>query len=113
MPLNNPASDCEKVTTPSSNGNVVIALKPPYHDGFTRVVLSPIESMGRREALVPRLRVYLTRFQGVPSPRSKLRDYFVSQKPVDENENRKSTAYSMNWAQRLLPVAFTATWHPS
>ena len=60
--------------------------------------------MGRRSAC---LRVYLTRFQGVLSPRSKLRDYFVSQKPVDENENRKSTAYSMNWAQRLLPVAFT------
>ena len=66
---------------------------PPYEDGFTRVVLSPIESMGRREALVPRLRVYLTRFQGVLSPRSKLRDYFVSQKPVDENENRESTLF--------------------
>ena len=113
MPLNNPASDCGKVTTPSNNGNVVIALKPPYEDGFTRVVLSPLESMGRRAAMVPRLRVYLTRFQGVLSPRSKLRDYFVFQKTVDENENRKSTAYSMNWAQQLLPVAFTVTWHLS
>ena len=113
MPLHNPASVCEKVTTPPNNGNVVIPLKPPYEDSFTRVVLSPIESMGRRVALVPVLGVYLARFQGVLSPRSKLRDYFVSQKPVDENENRKSTAYSMNWAQQLLPVAFTSTWHLS
>ena len=113
MPLHNPASDCEKVTTPSNNGNVVIPLKPPYEDGFTRVVLSPLESMGRRAAMVPRLRVYLTRFQGVLSPSSKLRDYFVSRKPVDEHENRKSAAHSMNWAQRLLPVVFTATWHLS
>ena len=109
MPLHNPASDCGKVTIPSNNGNVIIAPKPPYEGGFTRVVLSPIESMGRRAALVPRLKVYLTRFQGVLSPRSKLRDYFVFQKTVDENENRKSTAYSMNWAQQLLPVAFTVT----
>ena len=113
MPLHNPASDCGKVTIPSNNGNVIIAPKPPYEGGFTRVVLSPIESMGRRAALVPRLKVYLTRFQGVLSPRSKLRDYFVFQKPVDENENRKSTAYSKNWAQQLLPVAFTVTWHLS
>ena len=88
------------MSTPSNNGNVVIALKPPYEDGFTRVVLRPIEFMGRWAALVPRLRFYPTLFQGVLSCSSKLRDYLVSQEPVDEHENRKSTAYSMKWAQR-------------
>ena len=70
------------MSTPSNNGNVVIALKPPHEDGFTRVVLRPIEFMGRWAALVPRLRVYLSRFQGVLSRSSKLRDYLASQKPM-------------------------------
>ena len=32
--------------------NVVIALKTPYDDGTTHVVLSPMEFMGRLAALV-------------------------------------------------------------
>jgi len=65
-------------------GNVVIALKTPYDDGTTHVVLSPMEFMGRLAALVPRPRVNLTRFHGVFSPNSKLREYVFPQKPVEE-----------------------------
>ena len=93
----------------ANNGNVVIALKTPYDDGTTHVVLSPIEFMGRLAPLVPRPRVNLTRFHGVLSrgglpPNSKLREYVVPQKPVEEQENSKSKAYSMTWAQRLKRV---------
>ena len=44
----------------ANNGNVVIALKTPYDDGTTHVVLSPMEFMGRLAALVPKPRVNLT-----------------------------------------------------
>ena len=73
---------CRYITRPAiaerrlslaNNGNVVIALKTPYDDGTTHVVLSPMEFMGRLAALVPRPRVNLTRFHGVFSPNSKLR----------------------------------------
>ena len=93
----------------ANNGNVVIALKTPYDDGTTHVVLSPMEFMGRLAALVPRPRVNLTRFHGVFSrgglpPNSKLRKDVVPQKPVEEPENPKPKAYSMTWAQRLKRV---------
>lgn len=64
---------CRYITRPAiaerrlslaSNGNVVIALKTPYDDGTTHVVLSPMEFMGRLAALVPRPRVNRT---GTPS----------------------------------------------
>jgi len=55
-------------------------------------------------ALAPRARVNLTRFHGVFSPNSRLREYVVPQKPVEEQENPKSKAYSMTWAQRLKRV---------
>ena len=88
----------------ANNGNVVIALKTPYDDGTTHVVLSPMEFIGRLAALVPKPRVNLTRFHGVFSPNSKLREYVVPQKPVEEQENQKPKAYSMTWAQRLKRV---------
>jgi hypothetical protein len=62
---------CRYITRPAiaerrlslaNNGNVVIALKTPYDDGTTHVVLSPMEFMGRL----------------VPSPRSN-RSYIISQ----------------------------------
>ncbi len=73
----------------ASNGNVLIALKTPYDDGTSHVVLSPMEFMGRLAALVPRPRVNLTRFHGVLArgalpPNSKLREYVVPQRPLDD-----------------------------
>jgi hypothetical protein len=92
----------------ANNGKVVIALKTPYDDGTTHVVLSPMEFMGRLTALVPRARVNLTRFHGVLSrgglpPNSKLREYVVPQRSGDE-ENPKPKTYSMTWAKRLKRV---------
>jgi hypothetical protein len=68
-----------------------------------------MEFMGRLAALVPKPRVNLTRFHGVFSPNSKLREYVVPQKPLEEQENPKPKAYSMTWAdgrpaQRLKRV---------
>ena len=68
-----------------------------------------MEFMGRLAALVPRPRVNLTRFHGVFSRgglpyNSKLREYVVPQKPIEEQENPKPKAYSMTWAQRLKRV---------
>jgi hypothetical protein len=113
---------CRYITRPAiaeqrlslaSNGNVIVALKTPYDDGTSHVVLSPMEFMGRLAALVPKPRVNLTRFHGVFSrgglpPRSKLREYVVPGKPEDESEqilqSGKNKAYSMTWAQRLKRV---------
>jgi len=58
-----------------------------------------MEFMGRLAALVPKPRVNLTRFHGVFSrggrpPNSKLREYVVPQKPVEEQESPKPKAYS-------------------
>jgi ribosomal protein S27E len=107
---------CRYVTRPAiseqrlslaSNGNVIIALKTPYDDGTSHVVLSPMEFMGRLAALVPKPRVNLTRFHGVFSPNSKLREFVVPTRPEDEAVTlyrSGNKAYSMTWAQRLKRV---------
>ena len=65
---------CRYITRPAiaeqrlslaSNGNVIVALKTPYDDGTSHVVLSPMEFMGRLAALVPKPRVNLKRLNGV------------------------------------------------
>ncbi len=53
-------------------GDVVLQLKSPYHDGTTHVVMSPLEFMQRLAALVPRPRLHLIRFHGVPAPNARL-----------------------------------------
>ena len=88
----------------ASNGNVIVGLKTPYDDGTTHVVLNPLEFIGRLAALVPRPRVNLTRFHGVFSPNSKLRDHVVPQQPVEPEQRQKPKTYSMTWAQRLKRV---------
>ncbi len=67
-------------------------------DGATHAVLSPMGFMGRLAALVPSPRVNLTRFHGVFSPNSKLREHVVPHKPVEQEEIQKTKAYSMAWA---------------
>lgn len=108
---------CRYITRPAiaeqrlslaSNGNVIVALKTPYDDGTSHVVLNPMEFMGRLAALVPKPRVNLTRFHGVFSPRSKLRAHAVPGKPEAESEQVYAStidkAYAMTWAQRLKRV---------
>ena len=107
---------CRYITRPAiaeqrlsltSNGNVMVALKTPYDDGTSHVVLSPMEFIGRLAALVPRPRVNLTRFHGVFSPNSRLREFVVPTKPADnpgQAGQPGNKAYSMTWAQRLKRV---------
>jgi hypothetical protein len=44
-------NDQKKTSELVSNGNVIVALKTPYDDGTSHVVLSPMEFMGRLAAL--------------------------------------------------------------
>ena len=82
----------------ADNANVIYALKTPYDDGTTHVVLSPMEFIGRLAALVPRPRVNLTRFHGVFSPNSKLREKVVpaKPKPVQDKPPSKATGYGQS-----------------
>ena len=66
----------------AGNGSVVVALKTPYDDGTSHVVLTPMEFMGRLSALVPKPRVNLTRFQVVFSSNSKLREFVIPTRPA-------------------------------
>jgi len=107
---------CRYVTRPAiaeqrlslaGNGNVVVALKTPYDDGTSHVVLTPMEFMGRLATLVPKLRVNLTRFHGVFSSNSKLREFVVPTRPAGvehQSDKPRSTAYSMRWSKRLKRV---------
>ena len=93
----------EKRLSLASNGNVIYQLKNPYDDGTTHVILSPLEFVGRLAALVPKPRMNLTRFHGVFSPNSKLREKVVPTKAKDEPTDKPS-GYSQTWAQRLKRV---------
>lgn len=95
---------CRYITRPAiaerrlslaNHGNVVNALKTPYEDGTTHVVLSLMELVGRLAA-----QVFRTRFHGVASPNSKLREYVVPQRSVglQEQEIQKPEAYLKAWA---------------
>jgi hypothetical protein len=59
------------------NGQVVLQLKSPYHDGTTHIVVEPLEFMQRLAALVPRPRLHLIRFHGVLAPNAKLRSEII------------------------------------
>jgi hypothetical protein len=57
----------------TAQGLVRYALKTPYRDGTTHVVLEPLDFIARLAALVPKPRVHLTRYHGVLAPHSALR----------------------------------------
>jgi hypothetical protein len=48
-------------------------LKTPYRDGTTHVLFEPLDFIARLAALVPKLRVNLTRFHGVFAPNNRHR----------------------------------------
>ncbi len=105
---------CRYITRPAiseqrislaANGNIVYQIKTPYDDGTTHLVLTPMEFIGRVAALVPKPRVNLTRFHGVFSPNSKLREQVVPAKTgQDEPSSRPKGHGQMTWAQRLKRV---------
>ena len=57
----------------SARGNIRYRLKTPHRDGTTHVIFEPQDFIARLAALVPKLRVNLTRFHGVFAPNSSLR----------------------------------------
>ena len=57
----------------TASAHVRFALKTPYRDGTTHIVLEPLDLMARLAARVPPPRMHLTRFHGVFAPHSKLR----------------------------------------
>jgi Putative transposase len=69
-------------------GQVELKLKPPWRDGTTHHVMSPLEFMQRLAALVPRPRLHLIRFHGVLAPNAKWRSKVVPQASEDSNSLR-------------------------
>jgi hypothetical protein len=55
----------------TAQSRVRYALKTPYRDGTTHVVFEPLDFLARLAALVPKPRVYLTRYHGVFAPHSR------------------------------------------
>lgn len=54
----------------TSSVHVRYALKTPYRDGTTHIVIEPLDFMARLAALVPPPRMHLTRYHGVFAPHS-------------------------------------------
>jgi hypothetical protein len=74
--ITRPALSDERVQL-NAAGQVELKLKPPWRDGTTHLVMSPLEFMQRLAALVPRPRLHLIRFHGVLAPNAKLRPVVV------------------------------------
>jgi hypothetical protein len=60
-----------------SDDKLSFALKTPWDDGTTHIVLSPLELLEKLAALVPPPRVNLVRYHGVLAPNAKDRDKIV------------------------------------
>ena len=78
--ITRPALSDERIKL-NAAGQVEQKLKTPWRDGTTHLVLSPMESMQRLAALVPRPKLHLIRFHGVLAPNAKLRPLVVPQGP--------------------------------
>jgi hypothetical protein len=99
----------------TSPGYVRYALKTPYRDGTTHIVIEPLDFMARLAALVPPPRMHLTRYHGVFAPHSKLRAAVTpahrgtgaSKQPATAAESAKPPTprhVAMSWARRLKRV---------
>lgn len=60
-----------------------VVLKTIWDDGTTAIKMTPLEMMERLAALVPRLRVHLTRFHGLLGPHYKYRKLIVPKKKTE------------------------------
>lgn len=97
-------------------GQIRYALKTPYRNGTTHIVVGPMDLMARLAALVPPPRMHLTRFHGVFAPHSKLRAAVTpahrgmgarkaaSMAGGNEQEAPTPRHVAMNWARRLKRV---------
>ncbi len=86
--------------------------KPPYRDGTTHLVMTPLEFLQRLAALVPRPRLHLIRFHGVLAPNAALRSQIVpgEVEPAPNTAEGNGAAPTpssrarMSWAQLLKRV---------
>ena len=95
--ITRPALANERVQT-NAAGQVVLKLKPPWRDGTTHLVMSPLEFMQRLAALVPRPRLHLIRFHGVLAPNAKLRAQVVPQEAEAPAQAAPPAEYEPNCA---------------
>ncbi len=89
------------------------ALKTPWSDGTSHLLLSPMERLEKLADLVPPPRFHLLRYHGVLAPRTRDRGRIVPATPVEESTaaDRESSAVSyfhrLGWAA-LLTRGFAA-----
>jgi hypothetical protein len=88
------------------DGRVAYALKTPYRDGTTHVILEPKDFVAWLAALVPGPRYHLTRYHGVLAPHAKWRALVVPGKPPAPTPDRTPAErhQAMTWTQRLARV---------
>ena len=86
------------------------ALKTPWSDGTSHLLLSPMELLEKLAALVPPPRLHLLRYHGLLAPRARGRGRIVPAKPVEESTaaDRASSvppcAHRLRWATLLARV---------
>ena len=112
--ISRPAISEERLSM-TDHGKVRYELKTPYRDGTTHAFFEPIDFIGKLAALIPPLRLNLTRFFGVFAPHSNPRAQMTASQRLLHCEREKSPrlinkenaqsdktyhARSMSWAQR-------------
>jgi len=97
----------------TASDQVRYALKTPYRDGTTHLVLEPLDLIARLAALVPPPRMHLTRYHGVFAPHSRLRAAVTpahrglgaaKQPPAGAATPQTPRHVAMSWARRLKRV---------
>ena len=97
----------------TASDQVRYALKTPYRDGTTHLVLEPLDLIARLAALVPPPRMHLTRYHGVFAPHSRLRAAVTpahrglgaaKQPPAGAATPQTPRHVAMSWAGRLKRV---------
>ena len=101
----------EKRLSLTSTGNIRYQLKTPYSDGTTHVIFDPLDFIAKLASLVPKPKVYLTRFHGVFAPNSKHRTLVTparrgkgGRKAIGQDKTSEERRSAMTWAQRLKRV---------
>ena len=111
------ASTDERIEVDAA-GQVQPALKTPWRDGPTHLLMSPLEFMQRLAARVPRPRLHLIRYHGVLAPNATLRARVVPQglpalghgatevaaRGECEVQTVQAWAYRIGWARLLKRV---------
>jgi hypothetical protein len=106
--ISRPAVSVERLSL-TSQGSIRTALKTPYRDGTTHVVLEPMDVPARLAALIPSPQVNLTRYHGVFAPNHRMRSAIVPgrevPRPPSEGQGGQIPRHAaLGWARRLKRV---------